>query len=461
MMSLLTTDRPNAARLRRVLVALLPVVVLGACGDDPAGPGDTPLDITTESVASARVGEAYTATVRATGGDGTYQFDVSSGTLPAGLSLSAVGASATISGTPTDAGTSSFTVRVRSGGAQATRAYTLTVDAPPITITTAFVPPALLGAEYGVRIRSDGGQEDRAWSVANGRLPAGLTLSAEGILEGTPTAVDTATVTLRVQSGTSTDDQVLRVIVVPHDEAEYDITPFPVSGVPPAVRAFVDAALAQWQDVLVGDLTPERIPLGFFPEGSCGGFGPLANGVTVDDMLMIINAANVDGRGGVLAFANRCATRDADGDNPLLPVVGFLTLDIADLEGGTLGPDASVDLLAHEIGHALGFGTLWAELGLVDGAGGRDPRFNGPAATAAYAELGGQGTPPLEDTGVGTGTRESHWRQSRFDDELMTGFLSGTHNPLSTLTIASMADLGYGVDHSAAEPYNLGGGPPR
>jgi hypothetical protein len=42
-----------------------------------------------------------------------------------------------------------------------------------------------------------------------------------------------------------------------------------------------------------------------------------------------------------------------------------------------------------------------------------------------------------------------------FGNELMTGFLSGTTQPLSRMTVASLADLGYKVDFSAADPFAL------
>jgi hypothetical protein len=51
-----------------------------------------------------------------------------------------------------------------------------------------------------------------------------------------------------------------------------------------------------------------------------------------------------------------------------------------------------------------------------------------------------------------------HWREETFFNELMTGFLGSPPSPLSRLTVASLADLGYGVDFGAADPYSLPGG---
>jgi len=70
----------------------------------------SPLKITTKSpLPAARVGVAYSKSLVAKGGTPPYSWSVLSGTLPAGLSLSSAGV---ISGSPTNAGTSNFTVKV-------------------------------------------------------------------------------------------------------------------------------------------------------------------------------------------------------------------------------------------------------------------------------------------------------------------------------------------------------------
>jgi hypothetical protein len=68
--------------------------------------------------------------------------------------------------------------------------------------------------------------------------------------------------------------------------------------------------------------------------------------------------------------------------------------------------------------------------------------------------MGGTGTVPVE-AGGGLGTALSHWRESVFDKEIMTGFLDSSGNVLSRLSIASMADLGYQVDITTADAYTL------
>ncbi|MFN2316791.1 MAG: hypothetical protein ABR602_08910, partial [Gemmatimonadales bacterium] len=93
---------------------------------------------------------------------------------------------------------------------------------------------------------------------------------------------------------------------------------------------------------------------------------------------------------------------------------------------------------------------------LLSGAGQADPQYTGAAGVAAYQALGGFGTIPVEGTG-GAGTRDSHWRESVFDNELMTGFLeaAGVPMPLSIMSVRSLEDLGWTVDPGAADPYVL------
>lgn len=114
----------------------------------------------------------------------------------------------------------------------------------------------------------------------------------------------------------------------------------------------------------------------------------------------------------------------------------------------------------HEIAHVLGFGTLW-DFGprvLLAGDTASDPRFTGEEAVASFAAAGGSGLVPVEADG-GEGTALGHWDEAIFDAELMTGFVEapGVNQPLSRISIGSMADLGYEVDLAVADAgFSLG-----
>ena len=43
----------------------------------------------------------------------------------------------------------------------------------------------------------------------------------------------------------------------------------------------------------------------------------------------------------------------------------------------------------------------------------------------------------------GAGTRDSHWDDQTFGNEIMTGYININDNYMSDMTIASLEDLGY------------------
>jgi hypothetical protein len=112
-------------------------------------------------------------------------------------------------------------------------------------------------------------------------------------------------------------------------------------------------------------------------------------------------------------------------------------------------------VVLHEMGHILGIGTLWEDFGLLSGAGTSNPIFTGANATAQYNQIYGttaRGVPV--EAGGGSGTADSHWRETVFTNELMTGWAGpGSNLPLSRVTVGSLADIGYTVNYAAADAY--------
>jgi leishmanolysin len=165
----------------------------------------------------------------------------------------------------------------------------------------------------------------------------------------------------------------------------------------------------------------------------------------------------IDGPRGILGQAGPTHLRPAAaGDVAFVPVKGTMSFDTADLahmeSDGTLH-----DGITHEMGHVLGVGTIWDLKGLLQGGGTANPTFVGQGAMEEFGILLGIGGPepvPVENTGE-PGTRDGHWRESVFRNELMTGFVGQTGNPLSRMTVAGFGDLGYQVDRDAAEEFDL------
>jgi hypothetical protein len=176
----------------RALLASIACAAAVACGGGGGGGGGGgPLNITTATANDGAIGVAYSQTVTSTGGQGAKTFSISAGALPAGLSMSAAGA---ISGTPAGpAGTSSFTVSVTdSATTPATDTQALSIDiVEPLMITTAALVGTSVGNDYDASVDATGGTAPYTFSVSSGELPAGINLTADGVLAGTVVAAAT------------------------------------------------------------------------------------------------------------------------------------------------------------------------------------------------------------------------------------------------------------------------------
>ena len=163
--------------------------------------------ITTSALAGGTVGTPYSQTLAATGG-APITWSVSGGALPSGLSLSAAGV---ISGTPTASGTFSFTVKAENSAGNSTKALSIAVGtAPPIT--TVSLQDGAVGAAYSQTLMA-GGTPPITWSVSGGALPPGLSLSAAGVISGTPTASGTFTFTVMAANAGGSDTKSLSITV--------------------------------------------------------------------------------------------------------------------------------------------------------------------------------------------------------------------------------------------------------
>jgi Ca2+-binding RTX toxin-like protein len=204
----------------------------------------------------------------------------------------------------------------------------------------------------------------------------------------------------------------------------------------PSQQAAFQTAAERWEDIIVGDVPDVFVP----------GIGQ------VDDIVIEFRSTAIDGPGGILGQTAVVSQRVITN----LPSAAYIELDSADVAAlestGQLN-----DTVLHEIAHALGFGTIWDDLGLVSGVGGANPQFLGQMSIQEYnLRFGTSSTGvPVENTG-GVGTADTHWRESVLTTELMTGFLdAGVANPITRLTVAQFADLGYQVDFTAADTLNL------
>lgn len=287
------------------------------------------------------------------------------------------------------------------------------------------------------------------WSFPGGS-PAASTEQAPGAV--TFAAEGEYTVTYRCTDVKGHASQVVTrtVGVVTPGVTHYQIALRYLTAAGEAYAGVFEAAAARISEVIIADLPDLDETLPAYPE--CGLEEPVLP--PVDDLLVVVDIGHIDGVGNVLGQAGPCYRRST-GKLPLVGIMQFDEDDLAALEAsGELGA-----VILHEMLHVVGFGTLWPTFGRIRGAGGTNPYFDGSRARAAFADYNGgsaySGTPvPVENTG-GEGTADAHWRETVFENELMTGWLSGSTQPLSRTTVESLADMGYGVNALMADPFDL------
>jgi Tryptophan-rich Synechocystis species C-terminal domain/Leishmanolysin len=197
--------------------------------------------------------------------------------------------------------------------------------------------------------------------------------------------------------------------------------------------SYIMQAAQRWEQVITGDL----------PDVNNAVYGH------IDDVLITVSVGAYDGPGGVLAHSGYDYRRAS---GTMLPTHGNILIDSADLPG-MLSNGTLLSVIEHEIGHVLGFDQRIFALDDLSNSSG----FTGSHATFAYQLLSGNSSAsavPLETEG-GSGTAGSHWSESVFGTELMTGYTMGLPGQLSTITIGAFQDMGYTVNYSAADPYSM------
>jgi len=293
------------------------------------------------------------------------------------------------------------------------------------------------------------------WTLAGG-APSSVTID-QGVGDVTalsdvtvhPAATTTYTLTALNSGGSDA-----RQVTVTVEADPFAITLDFASSISSTQRAAFESAASRWAQVVTRGL-PDTVAT--IQAGACSGLPTSTFNGTIDDVLISVQVGPIDGPGKVLGFGGPCYTRPSDG----LTAYGIMEFDAADLtmleQQGLLQAT-----ILHEMGHVLGFGTLWRSL--LTGGGSDNPRFTGANAVREWQALGGSGQVPVENCldasgapvqDCGSGTRDAHWREATFGSELMTGYINVGANPMSRVTVGSLADLGYTVDYAAADSYSL------
>jgi hypothetical protein len=200
--------------MRRLLTGLL-IASLGyfaGCSSSTSPTGTNPpsiLSITTTSLPAGTVGAAYNGSIAASGGTAPYTYSASG--LPGGLSIS--NSTGIITGTPTQGGTASATIKVTDSSQPSSQSATANLSIaigsaspPPLAITTTSLPSGVVASPYpSTTLQAAGGVPPYTWALAAGSsLPTGLSLSTAGVLSGTPAAASSGSLTFVVTDSSTT-----------------------------------------------------------------------------------------------------------------------------------------------------------------------------------------------------------------------------------------------------------------
>ena len=235
----------------------------------------------------------------------------------------------------------------------------------------------------------------------------------------------------------------------------FDIDLVFVGSISSTYRTHVEDAAERWEEIITGDLPNQQLS-GSNRDYLNSRFAGTTAPEVVDDIVVYVRTTNLDV--GIAAATSRLHRSPS-----VLPFASEIQL----------GTRFVIDYLAalHEMGHALGFGTYpWTAQDLLQdpsrGPFGTlvtpspDTYFSGAKAIAAFDAAGGtsytDNKVPVENASLNASSRDSHWRQSVMQTELMTPG-SSSSAPLSAITIQAMADLGYTVDVTQADTYTLPG----
>lgn len=450
--------RSSRFPLSRTLL-LLATAALAACGGtEPKVPTTVALDASTVSFTA--IGQTQKLTASVTDQDGASIASPEITWTTSNPSVAAVDASGVVSAV----GNGSATITATAGSATQTAEVTVAQIPSQIEKTggenqTAVVGQALplplsvrLADANGIGV--PGATVTFAVDASSGTLGAtSVTTGADGVASTSFTVIALGPVQIPVSVSSTT---TLTTTFSATGTSPFAIDLRFLTSPTATQRQAVMAARDRWQGLIPSELSDALLNA---PAGTCGDESPAINR-TVDDVLILVNLTTIDGPGGVLAAAGPCYVRTTGS----LTVMGLMRFDTDDLD---LLESAGLlqTVILHEMGHVLGYGTLWPDLHLLVGAallGGNDPHFIGAQARIAFDANGGASYSgglkiPVENTG-GAGTVDSHWRESVFGSELMTGFVDAGMNPLSSISVASFADLGYTVNLAGADPYTLSPG---
>jgi large repetitive protein len=395
-----SSDVPYTAKAPETIAISMPIAHLEIIsGNPPAG----------------TVGIAYSTSLSASGGTTPYSFSVTSGSLPAGLTLTA--ATGVIEGTPTAAGTSVFTGQVEdASGAKASASFSITINAGGNgqQLTLSPLPGAIVGVPYNATIGVTGGTAPYSCLQTGGGLPAGLTLSASCVVSGTPTTAGTSPFTVKATDSSSPALTVTgpeSITVAAAGSLTLTSPPNATVGTPYSGAIGVAAGTAPYSCVIVSGTLPAGLTLG--------------SGCLITGTPTTAGTSNLT----VTAIDSSSPIKTITGPVSLTVVPSGLTLALATLPGATVGVVYS------------------ATIGVSGGTAPYTCQQTGgslPTGLTLSASCVVSGTP----TTAGTSTLQVKATDSSSSAETVTGPESITVAPAGSLTITSPPSATVGTPYS-------------
>ena len=266
----------------------------------------------------------------------TIAWSISSGNLPDGLTLSSAGV---LSGTPTEAGSFSFTVNASNGGGTGTKSFILNVNAAyvapaPPTITTTSLADGTVGVPYSQTLAATG-DTPIEWGISSGSLPNGLSLSDAGVISGTPTAEGDFTFTVEAANIAGSDIVSFTITV----EAAPFVPTLPIIITASLAGANVGVSYDQLLQATGTEPITWTLDSGDLPDGLLLSSAGLVWGIptTEGNFTFIVKATNIAGSD----TATFTVTVDPATVIPVLPAI--TTTSLAD---GTVGEPYNQTLTA-------------------------------------------------------------------------------------------------------------------
>lgn len=333
-----------------------------------------------------------------------------------------------------------------------------TVEAPTVRVTHGGEPMEGVLVEFDVAV-GDGS------SIGSTQA----TTDADGIASADSWQLGRIPATHRVVASLPDQADVETLEFVAEAKTDFSIELVYYTELSESQREAFESAKARWEGIVLNGLpsvtaTYEQLagdcPVNPIPEGTAD---------PTTSLTIFVGIEPIDGQDLVLGQATPCTARSSDSS----PASGFMVYDSADIDDLELEGTLESAVL-HEMGHVLGIGGVawFLEELIVDpsieengGTVGADTHFIGPNAQQAFEDYvvpalrntDYDEIVPVENNGR-AGSADSHWRESVLSNELMTPEISGFEQtlPLSILTIASLADLGYYQPNAlVADPLTL------